>query len=184
MTERRTYRERRSEDRRSGAKLAALRIDFSPRGRSSPWAARVLFAVAAAVALDAGLAWHDARKAIDANQAALARLPAGAAQRASKEEVAAARDTVARLTMPWHGLFGALEAAASDQVTLLAVEPDPKAGKVTISGEGKDYLAALSYVLNLSRSDALSGVQLVRHEVRPDGPVAFSIAAVWREGSQ
>lgn len=193
MTERRTYRDRRGEDRRSekrerrGAKLAALSIDFSPRGRSSPWAARVLFAVAAAVALDAGLAWHDAHRAIDANQATLARLPVGTAQRASQEEVAAARDTVARLTMPWHGLFGALEAAASDQVALLAVEPDPKAGKVTISGEGKDYLAALSYVFNLSRSDALSGVQLVRHEVKPEDPqrpVAFSISAVWREGSQ
>lgn len=189
MTERRTYSERRAQDRRNdkrrgGAKLRALRIDFGPRTRSSPWAARVLFAVAAAVALDAGLAYHDARKAIDANQAALARLPAGAPASASKEEVAVARDTVARLTMPWGSLFGALESAASDQVALLAVEPDPKAGKVTISGESKDYLAALSYVLNLSRSDALSGVQLVRHEVKPDGPVAFSILAVWREGSQ
>ena len=194
MTERRTYRERRAQDRRNekrdrrgSAKMRALRIDFGPRARSSPWAGRVLLALAAAVSLDAGLAWHDARKAIDANQAALARLPAGTAQRASKEEVALARDTVARLTMPWGGLFGALETAASDQVALLAVEPDPKAGKVTISGEGKDYLAALTYVLNLSRSDALSGVQLVRHEVKPEDPqrpVAFSISAVWREGSQ
>jgi len=194
MTERRTRNERRGSDRRSekrdrrdGAKLRALHIDFGPRTRSSPWAARVLFAVAAAVALDAGLTYHDARQAIGANQAALARLPAGAAPRASKEEVAVARDTVARLAMPWDGLFGALETAASEQVALLAVEPDPKAGKVTISGEGKDYLAALSYVLNLSRSDALSGVQLVRHEVKPEDPqrpVAFAISAVWKEGSQ
>jgi hypothetical protein len=194
MTERRSPYERRGTDRRSekrdrrgGAKLRALAIDFGPRTRSSPWAARVLFAVAAAVALDAGLAYHDARKAIDANQAALARLPAGTAQRASKEEVAVARDTVARLALPWGSLFGALETAASDQVALLAVEPDPKAGKVTISGEGKDYLAALSFVLNLSRSDALSGVQLVRHEVKPEDPqraVAFSVSAIWKEGSQ
>jgi len=191
MTERRARADRRAADRRAekrdrrdAAKLRALSIDFGPRTRSSPWAARVLFAVAAAVALDGGLAYHDARKAIGANQAALARLPAGAPPSASKEEVALARDTVARLTMPWDSLFGAIETAASDQVALLAVEPDPKAGKVTISGEGKDYLAALTYVLNLSRSDALSGVQLVRHEVKPDGPVAFSIAAIWREGPQ
>jgi hypothetical protein len=194
MTERRATPDRRGgdrraekRDRRGGAKLPALNVDFGPHTRSSPWTARVLFAVAAAIALDAGLAWHDARKAIDANQAALARLPAGTAQRASKEEVAVARDTVARLAMPWDGLFGALETAASDQVALLAVEPDPKAGKVTISGEGKDYLAALSYVLNLSRSDALSGVQLVRHEVKPEDPqrpVAFSISAIWKEASR
>jgi hypothetical protein len=40
-------------------------------------------------------------------------------------------------------------------------------------------------VLNLSRSDALSGVQLVRHEVKPEDPqkpVSFSVSAKWVEG--
>ena len=44
--------------------------------------------------------------------------------------------------------------------------------------------AALSYVLNLSRSEALSAVQLVRHEVKqndPQHPVAFSVSAAWNE---
>jgi len=107
------------------------------------------------------------------------------APRASKDEVALARDTVERLATPWEGLFGALEAAASDKVALLAVEPDAKAGKVTISGEGKDYLAALTYVLNLSRSEALSGVQMVRHEMKPEDPqkpVSFAISATWTQG--
>ena len=192
MTERRAHPDRRAQDRRSerrdrrgGATLRALSIDFNPRRRSSPWAGRVLLAVAAAVALDASLAYRDARLVIDRNKAALARAqPAGAPPRASKEDVAAAKDTVERLTTPWHSLFGALESAASDQVALLAVEPDAKAGSVTISGEGKDYLAALTYVLNLSRADALSGVKLVRHEVKaddPQKPVAFAVSATWKE---
>jgi hypothetical protein len=170
------------------ARLHRLEIDFRRPARSSPWTGRVLMAVAAAVALDAGLAYRDARHVIDDNQAALARaLPASAAPHASKEEVAVARDTVERLATPWDGLFGALESAANEQVALLALEPDPKAGKVTISGEGKDYLAALTYVLNLSRSDALSGVQLVRHEMRPEDPqrpVAFAISATWTESKR
>ena len=142
-------------------------------------------ALTAAFALDTGLAYRDARHVIDANRAALAQAPAVPAQRASKEELALARDTVERLTTPWDSLFGALETAASDQIALLSLEPDPKAGKVVIAGEGKDYLAALTYVLNLSRSDALSGVQLVRHEVKPEDPqkpVSFAVSATWTEG--
>jgi hypothetical protein len=98
--------------------------------------------------------------------------------------LAAARDTARRLALPWPGLFGAIESAASDDVALLAIEPDPRAGKVTLSGDSKDYLAALTYVLNLSRSAALSGVQLVRHEVKqndPRHPVAFAVSAAWKE---
>ena len=57
-----------------------------------------------------------------------------------------------------------------------------KKGTVTISGDGKDYLAALSYVLNLSRTEGLKKVQLVRHEQKandPNGPVNFSVSAAW-----
>jgi hypothetical protein len=169
-------------------RLRKLAIDFRPGRRSSPWTGRVLMAVAAALALDSGLAFHDARRAIERNEALLARAqPAGAPRGASKEDVALARETVQRLSTPWQQLFGALEGAASDKVALLAVEPDVKAGKVLISGEGKDYLAALTYVLELSRSQALSGVQLVRHETRAEDPqhaVGFSVSATWREAKQ
>jgi hypothetical protein len=54
---------------------------------------------------------------------------------------------------------------------------------VVISGDSKDYLAALSYVLSLSRAEALDRVQLVRHEVKandPQSPVAFAVSAGWR----
>ena len=53
---------------------------------------------------------------------------------------------------------------------------------MVISGDSKDYLAALSYVLNLSRSEALDRVQLVRHELKkddPQAPVRFAASAAW-----
>lgn len=164
-----------------------LDIDFQRAPRSSPWASRVLLVAAAAISLDAGLAYRDARGVIESNREALARAPAAPASHASKEEVALARDTVERLAMPWGNLFGALEAASSEQIAVLGVEPDPKAGKVLISGEGKDYLATLTYVLNLSRSAALSGVQLVRHETKsddPQRPVSFAVSARWKESER
>ncbi len=170
--------------------MQRIDLDFAARGRRSPWAGAVLFAVALAVAGDAAWSYVHARRQLAQAEVLLARAQprhAARAARATPEEIAAARDTVQRLALPWPGLFGALESAASDDVALLAIEPDPRSGKVTITGDSKDYLAALTYVLNLSRSAALSGVELVRHEVKqndPRHPVAFSVSAAWKEARQ
>lgn len=165
--------------------MQRLQLDFAARSRRSPWAGALLFAVALAVAGDAAWSYLHARRTFAQAETLLARAhPRKASRAVPAEEVAVARDTVQRLTLPWPGLFGALESAASEDVALLAIEPDPRAGRVTISGDSKDYLAALTYVLNLSRSQALSGVELVRHEVKqndPRHPVAFSVSAAWKE---
>jgi HAMP domain-containing protein len=162
-----------------------LGLDFVRRARS-PWPGRLLLGVALAVSLDVALSYKDLRAGLVLNEARLAQAqPRGApARKVSAEEVAAVRETVERLGMPWERLFAALESAASDQVALLGIEPDPKAGTVVISGDSKDYLAALSYVLNLSRAEALNRVQLVRHEVKasdPQAAVSFAVSAAWNE---
>ena len=169
--------------------MKKLEINFVGRGARSPWAGRVLLAVAVALSLDVAVSYKDLRASLDLNKTKIAkaqprRTPA---TKVSPEEVAAARETVERLGLPWDKLFGALESAASDRVALLGIEPDAKAGTVVISGDSKDYLAALSYVLNLSQAGALSRVQLVRHEVKandPQGPVSFAVSAAWSEGRQ
>ena len=166
--------------------MRRLDIDFVHGGRRSRWAGRALLAVSVATAAHALASYVELSRSVREAQAELARVaPAARAARtakASPEELAAARDAVQRLTLPWGALFGALESAASDRVALLAIEPDPRAGTVTLSGDSKDYLAALSYVLDLRRAEALSSVQLVRHEQRgkdPQRPVSFSISATW-----
>lgn len=168
--------------------MQRLSLDFAARGRRSPWAGAVLFAVALAVAGDAAWSYVHARRTLVQAETLLARAhPRHATRAVAPEELAAARDTVRRLALPWPGLFGAIESAASEDVALLAIEPDPRGGKVTISGDSKDYLAALTYVLNLSRSEALSRVELVRHEVKQDDPrhpVAFSVSAAWKEAQR
>jgi hypothetical protein len=168
--------------------MQRIDLDFAARSRRSQLAGTVLAAVALAVAGDAAWSYVNAKRTIAEAETLIARAhPHGvsrAAKAVSPEEVAVARDTVQRLTLPWPGLFGAIESASSQDVALLTVEPDPRSGKVTISGDSKDYLAALTYVLNLSRSDAFSGVELVRHEVKandPRHPVAFAISAAWKE---
>ena len=159
--------------------MQQLRINFGEGRGASPWIGRVLLALAAAVALDAGWSYHWAKKTLTENQARLGkRTPANGAPKATPQEVAAVRETVQRLSLPWGELFTALESAASDKVALAAIEPDAKTGTVTITGDGKDYLAALSYVLNLSRTEGLERVQLVRHEQKNEG-VSFAVSAAW-----
>jgi len=169
--------------------MQRIELDFIRRAPRSRWAGRVLLACALGLAGDLAFSTVRLARTLGENEAIVARAqpkrPASAP--ASADEVALARDTVERLALPWSKLFAALEAAASEQVALLAIEPDTKSGTVKISGDSKDYLAALGYVLNLSKADALSHVQLVRHEVKqndPQRPVAFSITAAWNEGKR
>ena len=162
--------------------LARLQLDFVARRRASPWIGRVLLAAAATVCADMGLQFYDLQKINSGYQVQFAKVGPRSGRvikPASAEEVAAASETVARLSLPWTKLFAAIESAASDQVALTAIEPDPKNGTVKISGDSKDYLAALTYVLNLSRAEGLSSVQLVKHEMRRES-VGFTISATWQ----
>jgi len=165
--------------------LQQIRIDFSRSRRAPKWVVPALFALALAFAADVALSFARTVGDLAATEKKLARLDHASfrpARKAAPEELAAARETMQKLSTPWDRLFAALETAAIDQVALLSIEPDPKAGTVTISGDSKDYLAALSYVLNLERADVLTHVQLARHEVRqndPQRPIAFSVSAGW-----
>jgi len=169
------------------ARFRPLQIDFRRSPASWPWAGPVLFALALAFAGDVGVSYVKAVRAVREKQTTLAKLDPRRmkiGRSATVEEIALARETVQRLSTPWTRLFSALESAATDNVTLLSIEPDPKARTVLISGDSKDYLAALTYVLNLSRVGVLDHVQLVRHEVKkdePQRPVGFAISAAWAE---
>ena len=162
--------------------MQRVELDFRAAQRGSPWLGRVLLAAAACVAVDAGVSYYSAKSTLTDNQARLTkRTPGASAPKVSPQEVAAVRETVQRLSLPWSDLFAALESAASDKVALSAIEPDARNGTVTITGDGKDYLAALSYVLNLSRTEGLERVQLVRHEQKSEGngAVSFAVSAAW-----
>ena len=165
--------------------MQRIELDFIRRGLRLRWAPRVLLACALGLAGDIAVSYVQLVREVRSNQAIVARAnPHRPVVTASADELALARDTVERLGLPWAKLFAALEAAGSDQVALLAIEPDSKSGTIKISGDSKDYLAALGYVLTLSQNEALSHVQLVRHEVRqndPQHPVSFSISAAWNE---
>lgn len=165
--------------------MQRLDLDFASHGRAHRWAGPLLLAIALGVSGDMAWRYTQLQTSVKSAEAQVARAqPRRSGPTFSVEEVSQARDTVNRLGLPWAKLFAALESAASDQVALLAIEPDAKSGKVLISGDSKDYLAALSYVLNLSKTPGLADVQLVRHEVKKNDPqhaVSFQVSAAWSD---
>jgi hypothetical protein len=172
--------------------MPRLELDFRRARRRAPWAGWTLLALALFLMADLAHTYHAARETSAGAEARLAKIgrpldgarPGLRVRAATPEEITAARDTYQRLAMPWNQLFGALESAATERVTLVAVEPDAKTGTVRISGEGKDYPAVLDYVVQLRAAPTLAGAHLVKHELRQDGPqpsVAFSVAATWGE---
>lgn len=102
----------------------------------------------------------------------------------SAEEAAGANAVVRRLAFPWQDLFGALEAAASKDVALVGIEPDPAKGMVTLTAESKAPREMLQYVRRLQRTAFLSEAVLLKHEVQAgsaDKPVRFTVRATWKE---
>jgi Tfp pilus assembly protein PilN len=98
------------------------------------------------------------------------------------EEVRAANRVIAALTIPWHDLFRDVEAAADPSVSLLAIQPDPASRALRITGNARDFAAVLAYVRRLESAPALSGVHVVRHEMKArDGglPVEFIVQGTW-----
>lgn len=173
--------------------MRRLELDFLQETRRPGWAAWTLLAVSLAFAIDLGLSWR-ALSADIARKEALLTTRGGMPAPQEKGKVTAlptrdidlvaARETVRRLSIPWDALFGALEGAQTDRAWLLSIEPDVASSTVTLTGEARDYLAALSYVANLQQQPMLSRVHLTKHESRqndPQRPLAFVVSASWKD---
>lgn len=103
----------------------------------------------------------------------------------SPDEAKALRQAFAAIQVDWESLYGAIDAAGSEDIALLAIRPSVTGKSVQISGEARTLAAALAYVEAL-RQEPLAQVVLVSHQIRqtdPQRPIAFEIAATWHTGS-
>jgi hypothetical protein len=170
--------------------MRAPGFDFAVRRRNSSWAGWLLLTLSVVFLADLARNYLSLQAEIARMEARFARVDAApgksvpGARALRGEEFAGARAVVARFATPWPTLFSAIESVQVDEVSLLSIEPDPNTGLVVIAGEGRDYLAVLTYVARLSAHPAFTRVHLSRHEAR-DGdarrPVSFSLAARWRK---
>ncbi|MEQ1767532.1 MAG: PilN domain-containing protein [Methylotenera sp.] len=89
-----------------------------------------------------------------------------------------------QLNLPWDILFTQLEAAKSEGVALLGIEPNAQNKAIKVEGEAKDYAAMLKYVRTLSEQGVLQSVYLTEHKMddqNPDKPIHFTLEASWAE---
>ncbi len=172
----------------------AVRLDFQrDPGQRARVLNRVLFVVGAAMLAAAGAEYASVegeRAALQASaeQSSQARRSSGSLRGESRERgegaAAAASAVTAQLAAPWADLFAAVEAAARDDVALLALQADPASGGVRLSGEARNFAALMAYVRRLKAAPALRDVILTGHEVRqhdPQRPVSFALSAKWEQ---
>lgn len=84
------------------------------------------------------------------------------------------------LTYPLDQQFLAVERSLSDEVAILSLQPEPKAGRLKILGEAKSLDAAIEFAKRLQSSAGFQSVDVTHHEYRMVGAVrilGFSILA-------
>lgn len=162
-----------------------LELDFKPRRRPSRAGMLLL-----AAGLGAGvLSWAEYRTANEELANRIHTLES--AQRATRPTHAAPlpntdpqhmNRVLERLTLPWEGFFDALESAAVEYATLIAITPDTARGSVQIRGEARDIGVVVYYVSKLESGGFFRDVDLVEHErgtQNADLPLRFLITARW-----
>lgn len=128
-------------------------------------------------------------QAVSTNQRTLQRLqpaPDRPQEKGLGQAIEQANAVWLSLNQPWPELFAALEASKTDDVALLAVEPDPLKHTVRITAEAKKREAILAYVERLEQQPGLGSVVLMEHHINQqdnEKPFRFSLLAVWKVGS-
>jgi hypothetical protein len=104
---------------------------------------------------------------------------------AEQGETRAAQEAQHALNMPWNDLLHALEQAQSrnGKISLIAVQPNPVKGEVTVNGEAEDFNVLMDYVKSLREQKVFSDVVLINQRwVEEDGEqrLGFALSAGWK----
>ncbi len=162
-----------------------LELDYLVGRRRSRWPGVLLLALSLALAATLFGRWRDAQLALarlDAvGMVADERRPAAPVPEARlAAEVRNAEAVVHSLTLPWAGLVRAVEQAATRDVALLQLQPDPQARTLRLGAEARHREAMFDYVRRLAATGELADVHLSSHQVNRDDPlrpVQFSVQA-------
>lgn len=178
--------------------MPGLHLDYQHSNKPLPVAGLLLLALALLLLLATGLYYRslNARatlweaKAEQAEKSVQRQFPGWrAGDRIADDlarEVKYANEVLRQLSLPWDGLFQAVESAGGKNVALRALEPDTEKQLVKISGEAKNIAAMLDYIKQLENRDVFGTVYLQSHHVQmqdSERPVRFVLLANWRRKS-
>jgi hypothetical protein len=166
-----------------------LELDYIAPRRRAPWLGLGVLALGIAAAAYLVERYRD-------GQLELARIEAiqglfGAERRpartASKERLEDdfkhVESVVQQLALPWAPLIQAVEAAGSDEVAVLQMQPEAQQRRLRLTAEAKNHDAMLAYLRRLGDTKTLHEVHLVSHQVQldnPQRPVQFALQASFR----
>lgn len=87
-----------------------------------------------------------------------------------------------QLSLPWKALFAAIEMTRTNEVAVLAIEPEVNKGLVNISAEAKKLDGMLNYAASLQKVELFREVLILNHQVQdqdPEKPIRFVVQAAW-----
>ncbi|MFZ2161165.1 MAG: hypothetical protein WAW02_03000 [Sideroxyarcus sp.] len=174
--------------------MATLWLDYQ-QNRPFQWAGTVLLVLSLLILAltvvyyrelnDRAATWEEKMESIERGYGLQA--PAVSRGSAGAEglvlEVKRANEVLRQLSLPWEELLQAVESAAGNKVSLLALEPDTEKQVVKISGEARDMAGLLDYITRLEEQSVFGPVFLQSHQVQlqnSERPVRFSLLAAWK----
>lgn len=175
--------------------MTILRLDYQRSMKPLPVAGVILLLVAIAALVLTGAYYYQLAMEMTGWEASLAKLERAAGlgadgkrsgareTREVAQEIKHANKVLSQLSLPWEGMFQAVESSADGEVTLLGMEPDIEKHIVSISCEAKNIAAMLNYVRRLEQRSEFGSVFLQNHRIQehdPEKPVRFSLSAAWR----
>lgn len=89
-----------------------------------------------------------------------------------------------QLSLPWKDLFAAIETTRTNNVAVLAIEPEVNKGLVNISAEAKKLDSMLDYAASLQKVILFREVVILNHQVQeqdPEKPIRFVVQAAWEK---
>jgi hypothetical protein len=163
-----------------------VELDYLAPARRPAWPGVLVLALSLALAGELAVRYGNARQEVvrleaQAGLIAPERRPVRALPKERLEEQAKAAEAVVRqLTLPWGGLIGALEQAATRDVAILQLQPDAEQRLLKLTAEARNRDAMFEYLRRLSAARELGEVHLVSHQVQrddPQQPIQFSVQA-------
>jgi hypothetical protein len=167
-----------------------LELDYIAPPRRPVWLGLAVLAISLAVAAGLVLRYGEAQQELQRLQTegGLVLNDSRAQRPVPKErldeESRAAEAVVRQLTLPWATLITTVEQAASRDVAILQLQPDPDQRVLRLTAEARHRDAMFDYVRRLGAAKGLGEVHLLSHQVQredPQRPIQFSVQAAIRE---
>lgn len=98
------------------------------------------------------------------------------------KELQKANVIMGQINLPWEPLFDSIEHIITEDVALLALQPNVSNRTLRINGEARNMAVLLDFIEAMEREAIFEKAHLVNYKIRQDNqyrPVDFLLTAVW-----